>query len=134
MPHVKPVEYADAGAEVRAVYDDIKATRKIGYITNFWKALAHHPATLKRTWEALRDVMKPGALDVKTKEMLYLAVSIANNCEYCIASHMASARAHGVSEAELGELIAVVGMASQTNRFAQAYQPEIDAIYRAKGG
>jgi AhpD family alkylhydroperoxidase len=108
MPHVKPVEYDDASPEVKAVYDDIKASRKISWINNFWKVLASHPPTLKRTWEALRDVMRPGALDVKTKEMLFLAVSVANNCEYCIASHMASARAHGVSEAELGELMAVI--------------------------
>jgi len=134
MPHVKPVEYDDASAEVKAVYDDIKASRKISWINNFWKTLASHPPTLKRTWDALRDVMRPGALDVKTKEMLFLAVSVANNCEYCIASHMASARAHGMSEAELGELMAVISMAAQTNRFAQGYQPAIDPQFKPKGG
>ena len=126
MSAVTPIEYADASPEVRAVYDDIMATRKIDWINNFWKVLAHHPPTLKRTWESIRQIMAPGALDPLVKEMLYLAVSITNNCEYCIASHTASARKHGMTDEMLGELMAVVGMANETNRLADGYQVPID--------
>jgi AhpD family alkylhydroperoxidase len=127
MALVKFVEYADAGHEVRAVYDDIMATRKVDWINNFWKALASDPPTLKRTWESLKQVMAPGALDPLTKEMIYVAVSVTNNCEYCINSHTAAARKAGMSDAMLAELLAVVGMANETNRLANGYQVEVDA-------
>lgn len=125
------VEYGDAGAEVRAVYDDIMATRRTDYINNFWKALAHDPATLRRTWESIKQIMAPGALDAVTKEMIYLAVSATNQCGYCIASHTASARKAGMSDAMLAELMAVVGMANETNRLASGYQVEIDERFRS---
>jgi len=127
---VKLIEYAQASAEVRAVYDDIMATRKTDYINNFWKTLASHPPTLRRTWETLKSVMAPGAIDPLTKEMVYLAVSTTNGCDYCIASHTASARRQGMTDEMLGELMAVVGMANETNRLANGYQIEIDQIYR----
>lgn len=132
MPSVKPIEYADASPEVRAVYDDIMATRKIDWINNFWKVLAHHPASLKRTWESLKQVMAPGALDPLFKEMIYLAVSVTNNCEYCIGSHTASARKAGMTDAMLGELMAVVGMANETNRLANGYRVELDERFDPK--
>ena len=131
MATVTLVEYAQASAEVRAVYDDIMATRKTDYINNFWKALASHPPTLRRTWETLKSVMAPGALDALTKEMLYLAVSATNGCEYCVASHTASARRHGMTAEMLAELMAVVGMANETNSLADGYQVEVDAIFRS---
>jgi AhpD family alkylhydroperoxidase len=124
------IEYADASPEVRAVYDDIMATRKTDWINNFWKALAHDPATLRRTWHSIKEIMAPGALDPLTKEMLYLAVSATNQCGYCIASHTAAARKAGMSDAMLSELMAVVGMANETNRLASGYQVEIDARFR----
>jgi AhpD family alkylhydroperoxidase len=127
---VKPIEYAEAGAEVRAVYDDIKATRKTDYVNNFWKALAHHPPTLRRTWESVKQVMAPGTLDVLTKEMVYLAISATNGCRYCIASHTAGARKAGMTDAMLGELMAVVGMANETNGLANGYQVEIDEVFK----
>ena len=130
MASVKLIEYAQASAEVRAVYDDIMATRKTDYVNNFWKALAGHPPTLRRTWETLKSVMAPGALDPLTKEMVYLAVSTTNGCDYCIASHTASARRQGMTDEMLGELMAVVGMANETNRLANGYQIEIDDVYR----
>jgi AhpD family alkylhydroperoxidase len=120
------VEYEDAPSEVRAVYDEIKAARGVPDVNNFWKALAVHPPTLARTWESLREVMAPGALDPVVKEMLYLAVSMANGCQYCIASHGAAARAKGMTEAQYGELLAVVGMASETNRLAEAMRVRVD--------
>jgi AhpD family alkylhydroperoxidase len=125
------VEYADASPEVREVYDDILTTRKTDYINNFWKALAHDPATLRRTWESVKQIMAPGALDPLTKEMLYLAVSASNQCGYCIASHTAAARKAGMTDAQLGELMAVVGMANESNRLASGYQVEIDDRFRA---
>lgn len=125
------IEYQDASAEVRAVFDDIMATRKTDWINNFWKALAHDPATLKRTWESIKQVMAPGALDPLTKEMVYLAVSVTNQCGYCIASHTAAARNQGMSEAMFAELMAVVGMANESNRLAAGYQVEIDERFRA---
>lgn len=120
------IEYDAASPEVRAVYDDIMATRKTDWINNFWKALANHPPTLRRTWESIKQVMAPGVLDPLTKEMLYLAVSAANGCEYCIASHTAGARKAGMSESMRGELLAVVGMACETNALADAYQVPVD--------
>lgn len=130
MATVKLIEYAEASAEVRAVYDDIMATRKTERVNNFWKAIAGHPPTLRRTWETLKSVMAPGALDPLTKEMVYLAVSATNGCDYCIASHTASARRAGMTGEMLGELMAVVGMANETNRLASGYQVEIDDIFR----
>ncbi len=129
------VEEAAASAEVRAVYEDIKATRKVDWINNFWKVLANHPASLKQTWESLKAIMAPGALDSRTKEMLYLAVSISNGCDYCTVSHAAAARKAGMTDAMLHELIAVVGMANETNRVVQAYRVEPDPklIEAAKG-
>jgi AhpD family alkylhydroperoxidase len=123
---VKLIEYADASAEVRAVYDDIMATRKVEGVNNFWKALASHPPTLRRTWESIKAVMAPGALDPLTKEMIYLAVSATNGCEYCTASHTASARKAGMTDEMLGELMAVVGMANETNRLADGYRVDVD--------
>src|SRR5215469_16471551 len=121
------VEYADACAEVRAVYDNIMATRQTDWINNFWKALAHDPATLKRTWESIKQIMSPGgALDPLVKEMIYVAVSATNQCPYCIASHTASARKAGMTDAMFAELMAVVGMANETNRLASGYRVEID--------
>jgi len=124
------VEYADASPEVRAIYDDILATRKTDWINNFWKALANDPATLRRTWESIKQIMAPGALDPLTKEMLYIAVSVTNQCAYCIASHSASARNKGITDAMFHELMAVVGMANETNRLAAGYQVEIDAQFQ----
>ena len=132
MPTVGMIEYAEASAEVRAVYDDIMATRKVDWINNFWKVLAHHPPTLKRTWESVKEVMAPGALDALTKEMIYVAISASNQCPYCIASHTAGARKAGMTDAMLGELMAIVGMANETNRLASGYQVEIDAAFKPK--
>jgi AhpD family alkylhydroperoxidase len=130
MASVKLIEYGAASAEVRAVYDDIMATRKTDDVNNFWKALASHPPTLRRTWETLKSVMAPGALDPLTKEMIYLAVSATNGCDYCIASHTTSARRQGMTDEMLSELMAVVGMANETNRLADGYQVEIDETFR----
>lgn len=126
----RPIEYADAPPEVRAVFDDIKATRNVPDVNNFWKWLANDPKTLRRTWESLKDVMAPGALDPLVKEMLYIAVSITNGCEYCIASHIAAAKKRGMSEAMLAELIAVVGMANETNRLVQGWGVPVDEQFR----
>ena len=120
------IEYSDASPEVRAVYDDIMATRRTDWINNFWKALAHDPSTLRRTWESVKQIMGPGALDPLTKEMIYLAVSATNQCGYCIASHTAAARKAGMTDAMFSELMAVTGMANETNRLASGYQVEID--------
>ncbi|EWY38888.1 alkylhydroperoxidase [Skermanella stibiiresistens SB22] len=124
------MEYEDASPEVRAVYDDIMATRKIDQINNFWKALASHPPTLRRTWESLKEVMAPGALDPLTKEMVYLAVSVTNSCEYCIASHSAAARKAGMTEEMFGELMGVVGMANETNRLVNGYRVPVDERFK----
>jgi AhpD family alkylhydroperoxidase len=124
------IEYADASPEVRAVYDDILATRKTGWINNFWKALANDPVTLRRTWLSVKEIMAPGALDALTKEMIYLAVSASNQCAYCIASHTAASRKAGMTDPMLAELMAVVGMANESNRLASGYQVEIDDRFR----
>ena|ERR1051325_6889313 len=124
------IEYIDASPEVRAVYEDIMATRKTDWINNFWKALAHDPPTLRRTWESIKTIMAPGALDVLTKEMIYLAVSATNLCAYCVASHTAAARKAGMTDAQLAELMAVVGMANESNRLAGGYQVEIDDRFK----
>ena len=133
MATVGLVEYEDAGPEVRAVYDDIMATRQSDWINNFWKALAVDPALLRRTWESVKQVMAPGALDPLTKEMLYVAVSATNGCGYCINSHTAAARAKGMTDAMLAEVMAVVGMANETNRLVQGLQVELDPAF-AEGG
>jgi AhpD family alkylhydroperoxidase len=124
------IEYQDAGAEVRAIYDDIMATRKTDWINNFWKAIAHDPALLKRTWESIKEVMAPGALDPLTKELIYVAVSVTNNCHYCIASHTAGAVKKGMTPAMFQELQAVIGMANETNKLVTGYQVEIDAQFQ----
>ncbi len=124
------IEYAEASEEVKAVYDDIMATRQTDYINNFWKALASDPATLRRTWESVKQIMAPGALDPLVKEMIYLAVSATNGCGYCIASHTAAARKAGMSDAMFSELMAVTGMANETNRLASGYRIEVDERFR----
>jgi AhpD family alkylhydroperoxidase len=124
------VEYADASPEVRAVYDEIMTVRKTDWINNFWKALAHDPVTLRRTWESIKQIMAPGALDPLTKEMIYVAVSTTNQCGYCIASHTAAARKAGMTDAMFAELMAVVGMANETNRLVSGYQVEIDEKFK----
>jgi AhpD family alkylhydroperoxidase len=125
------VEYRNAGPEVQAVYDDMMATRKVDWINNFWKALAHDLGILKRTWQSVKEIMVSGKLDVLTKEMLYLAVSVSNQCNYCIASHTAAAKKAGMSEEMFAELMAVVGMANETNRLASGYQVEIDPQFKS---
>jgi AhpD family alkylhydroperoxidase len=124
------IEYEQATPDVRAIYDDIMATRQTDWINNFWKALAHDPATLARTWQSVKTIMTPGALDALTKEMVYLAVSATNLCGYCIASHTAAARKAGMTDAMLAELMAVVGMANESNRLAAGYQVEIDDRFK----
>ena len=124
------IEYDDASPEVRAIYDDIVATRKSDYINNFWKALANDPATLKRTWESIKQIMAPGSLDALTKELIYIAVSVSNQCPYCIASHTASAFAKGMTPAMFQELQAVIGMANETNKLVTGYQVEIDERFQ----
>jgi AhpD family alkylhydroperoxidase len=125
------LEDRDLPPAAAAVFADIRATRKSDFVNNFWRALAHDPVLLKRTWESVKEVMRPGALDAKTKEMMYLAVSIANACEYCIRSHTAAARAKGMTDAEFTELLAVVGMASETNRLATGLQVPVDPAFMA---
>ena len=127
---IPPIDYADASPAVRAVYDDIKRTRNVPDVNNFWKCLARDPATLKRTWESVKEVMVPGALDPLTKEMVYLAVSVSNGCGYCIASHTAAARKGGMTDAMFGEIMAVTGMANETNRVVAGYQVEIDPEFK----
>ena len=131
MATVKLIGDAEASAEVRAVYEDIRTTRKTDYVNNFWRALANHPPTLKRTWESVKEVTAPGALDALTKEMVYLAVSATNGCNYCIASHTVAARKAGMTDAMLGELMAVVGMANETNSLANGFQVDVDERFRA---
>jgi AhpD family alkylhydroperoxidase len=126
MPTVPLIDEGAASAEVRAVFDDIKRTRNTDWINNFWRALANHPPTLRRTWESLKEVMAPGALDPLTKELIYLAVSVTNSCQYCTASHGAAAQRLGMTKEMLGELIAVVGMANETNKLADGYRVAVD--------
>src|SRR6266446_622110 len=127
------VEYTEASAEVRAVYDDIMSTRKTDWINNFWKVLANDPVTLKRTWEDIKQIMAPGALDPLTKELIYVAVSVTNQCGYCIASHTVSAQKKGMTDAIFKELMAVVGMANETNKMVTGYQVEIDEQFKSGG-
>ena len=130
MALMKRIEYDQASPDVRAVYDDIMATRKVDWINDFWKTLANDPATLQRTWSSLKAVMGPGTLDPITKELIFIAVSITNNCTYCINSHTAAARAKGASEAMLSEAIAVTAMANETNRLVIGYQVEVDDRFK----
>ncbi len=125
-----PIEYTDASPEVRAVYDDIMATRKTDWINNFWKVLAHDPATLRRVWANIKEVMGPGALDPLTKELIYIAVSITNGCRYCIASHGAAARAKGMSAAQFDEMLAITGLANETNRLVIGLDVPVDDRFR----
>ena len=125
----QPISTASASPEVRAVFDDIKATRKVDDVNNFWKYLANDPVTLKRTWESLKQVMAPGALDPLTKEMIYLAVSVTNGCGYCTASHGAAAAKAGMTPQQFAELMAVVGMANETNRLANGYRVPVDPAF-----
>jgi AhpD family alkylhydroperoxidase len=129
MSRPGPIEYADASPRVRAVFDDIKRTRNVEDANNFWKYLAHDPAGLERTWESIKQVMAAGALSPLVKELLYVAVSVTNGCGYCIASHTASARKAGMTEEMFGELMAVVGMANETNRLANGYRVPIDPAF-----
>ncbi len=131
MATVPLIEYEDAPAEVRAVFDDILETRNLRQVNNFWKALAHHPPTLKRTWESLKAVMGDGTLDPLVKELVYVAVSATNGCGYCIHSHTAAARKLGATEAMIGELLAVTAMANETNALASGYQVPVDEGFRA---
>ena len=133
MATVKLVEIDEAGPAVRGVYDDIMQTRQIDWINNFWKALAVQPDLLRRTWQGVKSVMASGALDPLVKEMLYIAVSVANGCQYCINSHTAAARKKGMTDEMLGELMAVVGMASQTNALANGLQVEVDEAFKDGG-
>jgi len=126
MTTIPLIEYGDASPQVRAVYDDIKKTRNVPDVNNFWKYLAHDPVTLQRTWQSVKEVMAPGALDGLTKELIYVAVSVTNGCAYCIASHTVAARKAGMTDAMFGELMAVVGMANETNRLANGYRVSID--------
>jgi AhpD family alkylhydroperoxidase len=125
-----PIEYADASPEVRAVFDDIKATRGVPDVNNFWKHLAHDPHTLRRTWESIKEVMAPGALDSLVKELIYIAVSVSNGCHYCIASHTAAARQKGMTDAMQGELLAVIGMANETNSLVNGLRVPIDEAFQ----
>lgn len=132
MSIVPMIEYEDAPETVRAVYDDIMATRNIQWVNNFWKVLANDPALLRRTWESLKEVMGEGQLDPLVKEMIYIAVSATNGCDYCTYSHTASARGKGLTDAQLMEVLAVVGMANETNRLANALKPPVDVQFEPR--
>ena len=132
MPTFGYVEYADAPPAVKVVYDDIMATRGVDWISNFWKSIAHDPALLRRTWQTLKEIMQPGAIDPLTKELLYLAVSASNQCHYCIASHTAASWKAGMNDAMFGELMAIVGMANETNRLVSGYQVEVDERFQVR--
>jgi len=125
-----PIEEIKAKGKVKKVFDSIKKARKIKAIPNFWKTIANDPDTLERTWNSLKDIMKKGALDPLTKEMIYIAVSMTNSCEYCIRSHSSAAKKKGMTDKMLKELIAVVGMANQTNRLVESYQVEVDEFLK----
>lgn len=132
MATVRLLSDDELSPEAQSVFADIRATRGSDFVNNFWRALAHDPATLKRTWESLKAVMGPGALEPKVKEMIYIAVSVAHGCPYCIHSHTASAKAKGMTEAEYAELLAIVGMASETNRLVTALGVPIDEAYEIR--
>ncbi len=128
MASPNPIEYSHASIEVREIYDEIKLARGVQDVNNFWKYLANDPVTLRRTWHSLKEIMGPGALDSLTKELIYIAVSATNNCTYCIRSHTASASSKGMTDAMFGELMAVVGMANETNTLVHGYQIPIDSV------
>ncbi|MBS57009.1 MAG: alkylhydroperoxidase [Rickettsiales bacterium] len=130
MPYFKPVSDNDASAKVKKVFNKIKKTRKINFVPNFWRTIANDPNTLERTWDSLSQIMKKGELDTLTKELIYIAVSMTNSCEYCIRSHSASAKKQGMTDKMLKELIAVVGMANETNRLVESYQVEVDEFLK----
>ena len=130
MALVRLIEYADASPEVRSVYDDIMKTRGVDWVNNFWKALANRPAELARVWETVKQVMAPGALDPLVKELIYVAVSATNGCEYCTYSHTAGARKKGMTDEMFMELMAVVGLANETNRLANGLRPPVDLQFR----
>jgi AhpD family alkylhydroperoxidase len=130
MPYSNPVEYEDASPEVKAVFDDIMAVRKVDSVNNFWKYLANDPATLRRTWQSIQEIMAPGALDPVVKELIYIAVSVTNGCQYCIASHTAAAAKKGMTPEMFAEMMAVTGMANQTNRLVTGYRVELDEALR----
>ena len=132
MALVRYIEYAQANSEVRAVYDDIMKTRGVDWINNFWKALANDPAELRRVWQDVKQVMAPGALDPLVKEMVYVAVSATNGCEYCTHSHTAGARKKGMTDAMLMELMAVVGLANETNRLANGLRIDVDPAFKPR--
>jgi AhpD family alkylhydroperoxidase len=128
------IEYEDANEEVREIYDDIRATRKTEYINNFWKALAQHPPTLRRTWQMVKEVMTgPGQLDPLVRELIYIAVSATNGCDYCVVSHTAAARAKGMTDAMFGELMSIVATANMTNRLVEGFQVEVDEVFKRAG-
>src|SRR5579863_544814 len=131
MATVKLLGDGELSSDAKAIFDDIKAARKSEFVNNFWRALAHDPKTLRRTWDSIQDVMGPGALDPKTKELIYIAVSVAHGCSYCIHSHTAAARAKGMTEQEYAELIAVVGMAAETNKLVTALGVPVDEAFLA---
>jgi len=124
------IEYNHAGPEVRAVYDDIMATRKTDWISNFWKGIAHDPVLLRHTWEDTKQLMAPGALDAVMKELIYIAVSVTNSCPYCVAAHTVSARKKGMTDEMFHEMMSVVGLANANNRLANGYQIEIDEQFK----
>jgi AhpD family alkylhydroperoxidase len=128
--NVQPITYENASSDVRTVFDDIKATRKVEDVNNFWKHLAHDPRMLRHVWESLKDMMGPGALDPLTKELIYIAVSVTNGCDYCMASHTAGARQKGASEEMIREVYAVTGLANMTNRLANAYKVPVDEVFK----
>jgi len=130
MATVPLIEYEDASPEVRAVYDDIRTVRQTDFINNFWKGLANNPVQLRQTWEQVKAVMAAGTIDAMTKEMIYVAVSVANSCEYCIHSHSAAARAKGMTGEQFGELLAVIGLAHHTNGLVSTLQLEVDEAFR----
>ncbi len=132
MATVKLIEYEDASSDVREIYDDIRAFRKTDFINNFWKGLANNPEQLRRTWTGIKEVMAPGALDPLTKELIYIAVSVANKCEYCIHSHTAAARAKGMSDEQHAELMAVIGMAHSTNGLVTSMQLPVDDAFKVE--
>ena len=130
MPIIKPIQESEAKGKVKEIYDEIKTTRQITEVPNFWKMLANDPNELDRTWNSLKDIMKKGALDPVTKELIYVAVSITNSCEYCIKSHSAAAKKKGASDEMLKEMFAVVGLANKNNKLVDSYQVEVDDIYK----
>ena len=130
MSIFKPINEKQAKGRVKRIFDDIKSSRKIKKIPNFWKSLAHNPETLERTWNNLKQIMKKGALDPVTKELIYVAVSITNSCEYCIRSHTFSAKKKGATDQMIKEMIDVVGIANQNNKLVESYQVEVDKIYK----